>query len=130
MVMTILLADDNQTFVSAVRKFLDLIPGTKVIGQAGDGHETLRKARQLQPDLVLLDISMPEMSGLEVARQMRSWQQAPQLVFLSMHDSVDYRAAARELSAAGFIGKADFVVDLPPLLERLSAAKPDAFRHV
>jgi hypothetical protein len=47
-----------------------------------------------------------------------------------MHDNVDYRAAAGELSAAGFIGKADFVVELPPIIERLSAARPDSTQHV
>lgn len=130
MTIKILLADDNQTFVAAVRKFLDTLPGTEVVGQAQDGREALSKARQLQPNLVLLDISMPELNGLEVARHMRSWPQPPHVVFLSMHDSVDYRAAAQELGAAGFVGKADFVVDLPPIIERLFLTKLEPFQNV
>lgn len=130
MTIKILLADDSHTFVTAVRKFLDILPGTEVVGQAHDGREALSKAGQLAPDLVLLDISMPELNGLEVARCMRSWPQQPHVVFLSMHDSVDYRAAAHELGAAGFVGKADFVVDLPPIIERLFLTKLESFRNV
>jgi DNA-binding NarL/FixJ family response regulator len=130
MTITILLADDSQTFVTAVRKFLDMLPGTEVVGQAHDGREALSKAGQLAPDLVLLDISMPELSGLMVARHMRSWPQPPHVIFLSMHDSVDYRAVAQELGAAGFVGKADFVVDLPPIIERLFLTKLEPFQNV
>lgn len=130
MTIKILLADDNRTFVSAVRKFLDILPGTEVVGQAHDGRAALTKASQLAPDLVLLDINMPELNGLEVARHMRSWPQPPHLVFLSMHDSVDYRAAALKLGAAGFVGKADFVVDLPPIIERLFLTKLESFQNV
>jgi DNA-binding NarL/FixJ family response regulator len=130
MTIKILLADDNQTFVTAVRKFLDILPGTEVVGQAHDGRDALSKAGQLAPDLVLLDISIPELNGLEVARCMRSWSQSPHVVFLSMHDSVDYRAAAQELGAVGFVGKPDFVVDLPPIIERLLLTKLESFQEV
>lgn len=130
MTIKILLADDSQTFVTAVRKFIEILPGTEVVGQAHDGREALNKAEQLAPDLVLLDISMPELNGLEVARHMRSWPQPPLVVFLSMHDSVDYRAAAQELGAADFVGKADFVVDLPPIIERLFLTKLEPFQNV
>lgn len=130
MTITILLADDNLTFIAAVRKFFDMLPGTEIVGHAHDGREALSKAGQLQPDLVMLDISMPELNGLEVARHMRSWSQPPHVVFLSMHDSVDYRAAAHELGAAGFVGKADFVVDLPPIIERLFLKKLESIRNV
>lgn len=121
MTVKILLVDDNLTFVTAVRLFLEMLPGTQVIGQAHDGREALTMAGQLQPDLVLLDITMPELNGLDVARCMQSWPQPPRVIFLSMHDSVAYRAAAHDLGAAGFVGKADFVVELLPIIERLVA---------
>ena len=66
----ILLVDDNRTFVAAVRQFLGAMPGAEVIGEAYDGHEALVQARQLQPDLVLLDINMPLINGLDVARRL------------------------------------------------------------
>jgi DNA-binding NarL/FixJ family response regulator len=121
MTIKILLVDDNQTFVTAVGKFLKMLPGTEVVGQALDGREALVKARQLQPNLMLLDISMPELNGLEVARCMQSWPQPPRVVFLSMHDSVAYRDAAHDLGAAGFVDKANFVVELLPIVERMVA---------
>lgn len=121
MTIKILLVDDNPVFVTAVSKFLDMLPGTEVVGQAHDGREALTKARQLQPDLMMLDIRMPELNGLEVARCMQSWPQPPRVVFLSMHDSVAYRAAAHDLGAAGFVDKADFIVELLPIIERMVA---------
>jgi DNA-binding NarL/FixJ family response regulator len=130
MTIKILVADDNRFFVSAVRKFLEIYSEAEVVGEAHDGREALSRARQLAPDLVLLDISIPELNGLEVARQMRSWPQPPHVVFLSMHDSGDYRAAAQELGTAGFVDKADFVVDLPLIIERIFLKKLGAFHDV
>jgi len=115
----IMLADDNRTFVAAVRGVLDTLPGAQVVAEAHDGEEALALALQLQPDLVLLDISMPRMSGLDVARSLRDGPQAPRIVFLSMHNGSSYREAARAIGAAAFVDKADFVVELLPIIERL-----------
>lgn len=114
-----MLVDDNKTFVSAVRGVLDRLPGAQVVAEAHDGEEALALASQLQPDLVLLDISMPRMSGLEVARSLGERPRTPHIVFLSMHDGSSYREAARAVGAAGFVGKADFVTELLPIIERL-----------
>ena len=115
----IMLVDDNRTFVAAVRGVLDRLPGALVVAEAHDGEEALALASQLQPDLVLLDISMPRMSGLEVARSLRGGPEAPRIVFLSMHNGSSYREAARAIGAAAFVDKADFVVELLPIIERL-----------
>ena len=80
MSLTILLADDNATFAAAIRQFLQMVPGAEVVGQAQTGREALVLARQLRPDLAVLDIGMPDMSGYEVARRMRDLQtRVPQL---------------------------------------------------
>ena len=121
MTIRILLVDDNPTFLSAVWQFIDMLPDVEVIGQARDGLEALTKAQELKPDLVLLDIAMPNANGLEVARRMQSWETPPRIVFLSMHDNVAYRDVARDLGAIGFVGKADVVDGLLPILERLVA---------
>ena len=117
----ILLVDDNQYFLSAVRRFLIMLPGMEVIAEAHDGLEALSKAEQLQPDLVLLDIGMPELNGIEVARCMQTWPHPPLIVFLSMHDSSEYLDAAHELGVLGFVGKTDFVVGLLPIIRNLVA---------
>ena len=118
----ILLVDDNLTFLAAVRKYLALLPNAQVVAEAHDGPQALSQAAQWQPDLVLLDIMMPGMNGLEVAAVMQSWAQPPQIIFLSMHDNAPYRQAAAELEVLGFVGKADFVLELPPLIAGLAAA--------
>ena len=121
MTITVLLADDNPVFLESVWGLLYVLPNTKIIAAARDGEEALAKAWQLKPDLLLLDIAMPKLNGLEVARAMQSWPRAPRIIFLSMNDGEAYRAAARDLGAFGFVAKSDFVAGLIPLIERLVA---------
>ncbi len=113
--LTIMLVDDNQTFVTAVRQFLDRLPGVQIVAQASNGKSALAHLRRHRPALVLLDIAMPGMNGLELARAILQDPAPPQLTFLSMHDNREYREAARELGA-DFVSKADFVSELLPLL--------------
>ena len=120
MTITILLVDDNPTFVLAVRQFLDRLPATHVVGEAHDGREALALAAELAPELMLLDIGLPRLNGLEVARAMQSWARAPRIIFLTMHDNNAYREAARDLGAMGFVGKADFVLELLPMIEQIA----------
>jgi two-component system, NarL family, nitrate/nitrite response regulator NarL len=117
MMIRVMLADDNPTFLAAVRQFLSALPGTEVVGEAHNGREAMELAGSLHPDLVLLDIGMPEMNGLEAARRMQQWQAPPCIVVLSMHGGQAYRDAARQVGAAGFISKADFVDELPRMIE-------------
>ena len=117
MTIRVLLADDNPTFLAAVRQFLSALALTDVAGEAHNGREAMELAASLGPDLVLLDIGMPEINGLEAARRMQQWQDPPQIVFLSMHNGQAYRDAARQVGAVGFISKADFVEELPRMIE-------------
>lgn len=121
MSLRILLVDDNQTFLTAVSQCLTMLPEAEVVGHAYRGADALTKAQALKPDLVLLDIVMPHMTGLEVAAQMRSWPHPPLILFLSLHDNESYRAAARDLGTLGLVGKANFVADLMPIITRLAA---------
>ena len=120
MTIRTLLVDDNKTFLTAVKNFLGTLPQVQVVGEAHDGQSALTLAAQLKPDLVLLDIVMPDINGLEVAAKLRKEALTPHIVFLSMHDSQSYRVAARELGARGYVGKGDFVVDLEPLIDTIA----------
>jgi DNA-binding NarL/FixJ family response regulator len=122
--LKVLLVDDNLIFLAAVRKCLATLPGVNVIAEAHNGCAALIQAEQLHPDLVLLDIAMPKLNGLEVARTMQAWPQAPRIVFLSMYDSGYYKAAAHDLGVLGFVSKSDFVVQLLPIISELLAAMP------
>lgn len=121
MTLQILLVDDNLTFLASVKKSLKLVPNTNVLAEAHDGAQALVLAQNLQPDLVLLDIVMPGMSGLEVAKTMQAWPRAPRVLFLSMHDNESYRLAAQSLGTLGLVSKANFVTELLPILVGLAA---------
>ena len=120
MTIRILLVDDNKTFLAAVRNFLLTLPQVEVVAEAHEGKSALVLAEQLRPDLVLLDIVMPGMGGLEVAAALQALETPARIIFLSMHDSKSYRAAARELGVHGYVGKGDFVLDLVPLISSIS----------
>jgi len=119
MLLKILLADSNRFFLSAVNQLLGALRGTQVVGQACDGHTTLVMARQMQPDLVLLDVAMPDMSNRDLAHALRALPNPPRIVFLSMHTGDLYYEAAHELGADDIVDKAEFVVKLLPVIERL-----------
>lgn len=125
MTIRILLVDDSPTFLLAMRLFLLSVPGTTVVGEAHDGAQGLQLADRLQPDLILLDMSMPEMDGTEVARAIQTWSRAPQVIFLSIHDAAAYANAARELGAMAFVNKSDLVPGLLSLIENLVASHTD-----
>lgn len=133
MSLRILLVDDSHTFLNAVTQCLAMLPEAEVVGQAYDGAEALAKAQALQPDLVLLDIVMPHMTGLEVATQMQTWPTPPRILFLSLHDNESYRTAALELGAVALVGKGNFVADLMPIISSLAgnklARQADALAH-
>ena len=119
--LQILLVDDNLTFLASVKKSLKLVPNTNVLAEAHDGPQALALAQHLQPDLVLLDIVIPGMSGLEVAKAMQLWPRAPRVLFLSMHDNESYRLAAQALGTLGLVSKANFVAELLPIIDALAA---------
>jgi DNA-binding NarL/FixJ family response regulator len=84
--MRILIADDNDIVRRGVRGLLSTESDWTVCGEARDGSEALQKARELLPDVVLLDVSMPDVSGLEVARRLRLEMPKAKLLIISQHD--------------------------------------------
>jgi len=119
--LRVLLVDDSPEFLESAAYFLSLQPSVKVVGRALSGPDALEMASRLRPDLVLMDWAMPEMTGLEAARRLKAQPGAPRVVILTLHDNPQYRAAAQAAGADGFISKADFGAQLPPLIHRLFA---------
>lgn len=119
--LRVLIVDDSLTFVAAMRQFLALFPGVAVIGQANHPQGALEQVAALSPDLVLLDMDMPSMQGVAVARKLRACTQPPAVVFLSMHEAPAYANLAAESGALGFVNKSDLVDRLTPILAQLIA---------
>src|SRR5690348_7422028 len=113
----VLIVDDHAGFRGVARRLLQEI-GHQVVGEAGTGAEALSEARRLQPDLVLLDIQLPDVDGLAVAASLSSQPRPPAVVLVSSRDATDYGPRLDRCGALGFIAKADLSVEsLTALLE-------------
>ena len=104
--MRVLLIDDHAGFRANARRALTAA-GLDVVGTAEDGGSGLRAVRELHPDVVLLDIGLPDISGLEVARVLHDESPALPIVLISTHDAEDFEQLARTNGAVGFLTKQD-----------------------
>ena len=84
--MKVLIVDDEKPARDRLRQILADEPGYEVVGEAGNGEEALQRAAELQPDIVLLDIRMPGMEGIEAARHLNAMEPAPAVVFTTAYD--------------------------------------------
>jgi len=107
----VLVVDDYEPFRRVVVSQLQKQPGL-VIAEASDGFEAVQKAKDLQPDLILLDIGLPTLNGIEAARQIRQLSPKSKILFVSEHRSVDIAEAALNTGAAGYVVKSDGTRDL------------------
>jgi DNA-binding NarL/FixJ family response regulator len=101
----ILLVDDSADFLESATRFLASKPGLAVVGQAISGADALAAVRSLRPDVVLMDVAMEGMNGLEATRQIKALDSPPKILLVSMYDSAELRALAETVGADGFIGK-------------------------
>lgn len=101
----VLLADDHPVVRDGIRHLLEAAPGVAVTGEAADGGEALRLARELRPDVLLLDMEMPGLSGVEVARQLRDGGLPVRVLALSAYDDPQYIFGVLESGAAGYLLK-------------------------
>lgn len=99
----ILLADDHTLLLEAFKNLLE--PEFEVVGTAKDGRALLRKAKELKPDVIVLDISMPLLNGLDAGRQLRATLPAVKLVYLTMNQDLDIVSEAFQIGASGFVLK-------------------------
>jgi DNA-binding NarL/FixJ family response regulator len=106
MATTVLIVDDHTAFRSRARRMLEA-DGFEVVGEAADGVSGLDAARRLEPDVVLLDLQLPDTTGFAVAEEIRSERPAPAVVITSTRDSADFDALARRSGACGFVSKAE-----------------------
>jgi len=120
----ILIADDHELIRQGLRKVLEERPGWTVCGEAITGREAVAKARELRPDVVVLDVGMPELNGLEAARQIRRALPNTEVLFLTMHDSERLAQEALAAGARGYLLKTDLGDTVVTAVEHLSQHKP------
>jgi DNA-binding NarL/FixJ family response regulator len=117
----IVVVDDHDVVRQGVRLILKSRPEWSVVDEASNGNEAVQKIRSQNPDLTILDISMPEKDGLEVLRDLKADGVAPKVLVLSMHNSKEVIAAVRDLGASGYILKTNAAQDLIRAMEDIFA---------
>jgi len=119
-----LLADDHAVMRRGIRDILESDTEINVIGEAGDGREAIRLAEKLRPDVLVIDLGMPELNGLDAIRHMRREQPDIELLVFSMHDSEELIREVFAAGARGYVLKSDAVLYLIEAVKSLYRHKP------
>ncbi|HEX2442474.1 MAG TPA: response regulator transcription factor [Vicinamibacterales bacterium] len=122
--MRVLLADDHGIVRRGLRSLLETEPGVAVVAEASDGLEALRLCDEHQPDLLILDIGMPKLNGLEVAARTQKVERPPRVIILSMHADESYIIRALAAGARAYLLKDATDEDLLPAVRSVAAGKP------
>jgi DNA-binding NarL/FixJ family response regulator len=104
--VTVLIVDDHPSFRASARTLLEA-EGYEIVGEAENGAAAVKAARELQPDLVLLDVQLPDIDGFHVADQLRRLDNPPAVVLTSSRDGADYGPCIYVCGASGFVPKAE-----------------------
>lgn len=115
----ILIADDHEIVRRGIRALIENHPGWEVCAEAADGREAVEKVRELRPDLALIDVSMPNLNGLDAARQIVDIAPQTRVLILTIHESEQIVREVLEVGARGFLLKSDAVRDLVSAIQAL-----------
>ena len=116
----VLIADDHSLLRRGLVQLLNMTDKIEVVGQALDGHEAVQLAEQLQPDVILMDINMPRLNGIEAARQITARARIP-ILALTIHDQEEYIAEMNRAGAQGYILKDSELSNLVQAIQRVAA---------
>ncbi len=113
-----LIVDDNASFRRRVKELLDVELGNGVIEEAGNGRDAIARARTFRPDLVLMDVRMPDMNGISATRQLADEMPDVKIIILTTFDLQEYREAAATCGASGYVIKRALLEDLIPAVRQ------------
>jgi DNA-binding NarL/FixJ family response regulator len=122
--LRVLIADDHDIVRKGLRALIEERPGWVVCGEARSGREAVEKASQLKPDVLVVDVSMPDLNGLEATRQVRKLCPKTEVLVITHHDSDEMASEVLEAGARGYVLKSDSDRDLAHAVEALSNHKP------
>jgi len=117
---TILIVDDHPLFREGLKSLIARNPRFELVGEAGSGREGLKLAKELKPDLVIMDISLPDKSGVDVTRSIRSLLSQTRVIIVSMHSKIDHITEAFRAGATGYVVKESAADRLMHGLEAIS----------
>jgi len=120
----ILIADDHQAIRQGVRTFLESREGWQIVGEVANGRDALRLARETQPDIAILDYSLPQMNGLELTRAIKRELPRTEILIYTMHDQESILVEVLRAGARGYVLKSDPGVHLISAVEALAMHKP------
>lgn len=113
----ILLCDDNDNFRQLLMQYIYSIPGVEIVGEAVDGVDVIEKTEKLDPDLVLMDLSMPNQSGLDATKTIKERWPEKSVIILTLYEDTVYKELADEFKADGFIAKSSIKSQLPAVIK-------------
>jgi len=116
----VLLADDHPSFLAVAKRLLE--PEFEVVKTVRNGEALIDEAAKLTPDVIVLDISMPKLNGIEAARQLKAAGSTAKIVFLTVHEDLDYVRGALAAGAHGYVIKPRLASDLLPALREVLAS--------
>ena len=111
-----LLIDDNKGFVVLAKHLLASVPEVDVIGCGYDGFDAVRMAEELRPDLIIIDLAMPGMGGLQATRLIKAQDSPPRVIIASHYDDASHREHAAGAGADGFVNKQEFEQRIPEIV--------------
>lgn len=116
--VTVLLVDDHEGFINAALRHFRRFSWLEVVATAANGLEAIERSEALRPQVVLMDLAMPEMGGLQATRLIKTQDDAPYIVIASHFDDAEHREHALRAGADGFVSKLSYIQDVMPILER------------
>ena len=122
--MRVLLADDHAIVRRGLRSLLETEPGLSIVGEAADGLEALRLCEETHPDVLIVDIAMPRLNGIDLAARAQKLEPPPRTLILSMHSDESYIIRALAAGARGYLLKESTDEDLLPAIRAVAAGRP------
>jgi DNA-binding NarL/FixJ family response regulator len=108
----VLLVDDHAIMRDGIRAMLSVLDDIEVVGEAADGKQALERVQELDPDIVIMDVAMPDMDGIEATRRIRKKNPKTRVLVLTQHDNKEYILSAIKAGAAGYVPKRALGSDL------------------